>query len=204
MSREAPSAGKKTRVAIYGGAFDPIHNGHLATIAALLEGGEIDSVVVVPSGDRPDKSIAVDGATRLEMVRRAIRDAFGTDPRVEVSDLHVAGRVGYSTIDLIDHFLKSGVEPFVVIGHELLADLPRWREPERLKVIARFIIIRRPGVKDEQIPHGVRGHFLKVPYEAGVAISSTTLRQMLKEGRSCAGLVPQVVLNLCRERALYR
>ena len=41
-----------TRIGIYGGAFDPIHNGHLATVAQLLASGQVDQVVVVPSGDR--------------------------------------------------------------------------------------------------------------------------------------------------------
>jgi nicotinate-nucleotide adenylyltransferase len=195
---------KKTRVAIYGGAFDPIHNGHLATIAAVIESGEVDKVVVVPSGDRPDKSLSADGTTRLELTRIAVQDAFPRDARVEVSDLHVERRVGYATIDLIEHFLKEGAEPFIVIGHELIGDLPRWRDPERLRSLANFIIIRRPGVKHDAVPEGLKARYLNTPHNSGVDVSSTTLRQMLKEGRSCAGLMPERVSALCRSRGVYR
>lgn len=194
----------KTRVAIFGGAFDPIHNGHLATIAALLAGQQVDKVVVIPSGDRPDKAINVDGATRLELTRIAVAEAFPGDPRVEVSDLHVEKRVGYGTIDLVDFFLKEGVEPYVVIGQELVGDLPRWKDAARLCSIATFLIIKRLGVSEVMLPEGVKGAALVSPYDAKVLVSSTTLRQMLKEGASCAGLMPATIAALCQTRGLYR
>lgn len=192
------------KIAIYGGAFDPIHNGHLAVIAQLLASGQVDSVVVVPSGDRPDKTVRVSAAVRLSMVQLAVKEAFPGDSRVEVSDLHAAGRVGYGTIDLVDHFMRvPGVDPYVVIGHELLADLSQWRESARLCAIAQFLVIERPGGKPGPLPQGVRAVHLRVPYEAGVLVSSTLVRSLLSRGLSCAGLVPQSVVAFCRAQGLY-
>jgi len=193
-----------TRLAIYGGAFDPIHNGHLVTIAQLLASGQVDAVVVVPSGDRPDKQITVTATDRLWMTRLAVEEAFPGDPRVSVSDLHASGKVGYGTIDLVEHFLKQpGIAPYVVVGQELLVDLPLWKEEARLRSVAHFIVIPRPGTVVDELPKGISASWLRVPYEAGILISSTTIRDMLARGLACAGLLPASVIAFCRSRGLY-
>ena len=198
----APS--KRTRLALYGGAFDPIHNGHIATIAQLLASGQCDTVVVVPSGDRPDKKSSASAADRLIMTQRAIAEAFPSDSRVTVSDLHVAGKVGYGTVDLVDHFLKQAdTDVFVVLGQELLGDLPSWKESQRLCAIGRFLVIQRPGTPASAIPQGLKAALLKFPYEAGVSVSSTTIRDLLARGLSCAGLLPNSVIEFCRAQGLY-
>lgn len=201
----ASLSGKKTRLAIYGGAFDPLHNGHLVTIAHLLVSPEFDQVVIVPSGDRPDKSIIASAADRLLMVNQAISEAFPNDSRILVSDAHVKGMIGHATIDLIDYFNSSQeIEPFVVIGSELLKDLPLWKEFERLRNCAQFVVVDRPGVPAVEIPPTIRGFRLAQQYQAQVLVSSTTVRLLIAQGRSCAGLVPQSVVSFCRERGLYR
>ena len=201
MSAATPS---KIRVALYGGAFDPIHNGHLATIAALLASSQVDKVIVIPSGDRPDKKVNARAADRLEMARRAVAEAFSHDARVEVSDVHATGAVGYGTIDLVDHFSKDArYEVFVVIGHELLADLPSWKESARLCSQAQFLVVQRPGTPVSASLQNIRATPLNAPYQAGVLVSSTTLRSMLAGGSSCAGLLPPSVVAFCRQRGLY-
>lgn len=203
-SAPSPTAAK-TRTALYGGAFDPLHNGHLATIAALLNSGVIDEVFVIPSGDRPDKPTCTSAEVRLEMCSVAVREAFANDPRVVVSDLHSAQRVGYATIDLVRYFHSDpSREISVVVGHELLGELHTWKEADALKREARFVVVKRPGVPPPAAPEGWAIAILPVSYEAGVAVSSTALRSMLKEGRSCAGLMPSSIERFCRERGLYR
>lgn len=197
--------GNKKRLAIYGGAFDPIHNGHVVTIAQLLASGQVDSVVVVPSGDRPDKSISVSASDRLAMTRIAIEEAFPDDPRVSVSDLHATGAVGYGTIDLVDFFLKqTNTAPCVVIGQELLKDLPAWKEIDRLRRVTSFLIIRRPGAVALGLPQDMSASWITSPYEAGVLVSSTTLRAMLAQGLPCSGLLSPSVVGFCRSKGLYR
>ncbi len=195
---------KPIRLAIYGGAFDPIHNGHLATIAQLVASDQVDTVVVVPSGDRPDKKITVSAADRLRMTQLAIEEAFAGDPRISVSDIHATGQVGCGTIDLVEHFRKQPeVIPYVVLGQELLGDLPKWKEEARLRSLAHFIVIRRPGAVATELPREISASWLSFPYQAGVIISSTTLREMLAKGVSCAGLLPPAVLGFCRSHGLY-
>ena len=196
---ESSTANKRDRVALYGGAFDPIHNGHLATIAALLASGQVDRVIIIPSGDRPDKALNAAASERVAIIEIAVREYFDGDGRVTVSDMHVAKKVGYGTVDLIDYFKKDvTVEPLVVIGCELLKDLSQWKDVE-----ARFLVIPRPGVKDLEIPKDVTATSLVIPYEGAVNVSSTTLRSLLAKGLSCAGLMPQSVVAYCKAHGLY-
>ena len=196
---------KRQRVALYGGAFNPLHNGHIATIAGLLSSGLVDKVIVIPSGDRPDKSVNTSAADRLKMTERGIKEFFAGEGRVAVSDLHVAQRVGYGTIDLLDYFKKDEtVEPWIVIGAELLKDLPAWKESVRLKEEGRFLVIKRPGFESVEIPKDVHATVVTTPHPVGVNVSSTILRDMLSRGLSCAGLMPSSVIAFCLERGLYR
>lgn len=196
--------GQSVRLAIYGGAFDPIHNGHLATIAQLLASGQVDSVVVVPSGDRPDKKITVSAADRLKMTQLAIAEAFPGELRVSVSDIHATGKVGYGTIDLVEYFSQQqGTSPYVAIGQELLPDLSLWKEEARLRSMARFIVIPRPGTAMPDLPAGVSASWLNFPYHVGVLVSSSTIRDMLSNGFLCAGLLPPSVIAFCQAQGLY-
>lgn len=190
--------------ALYGGAFDPFHNGHLATIALLLNSSAVHEVAVIPSGDRPDKSSSASAIHRLAMARLAVEESFAGDPRVSVSDLHVTGKVGYGTVDLVDHYCKveSG-EVVVVVGQELLRDLPQWKEAARLRSTAKFLVIRRPGVISEAIPEGWDFSVLSPSYEDGVVVSSSSLRALLRKGSSCAGLMPSCVIRYCARHGLY-
>ncbi len=193
------------RVAVLGGAFDPFHNGHIAVIHHLLRSGLIDTVLVVPSGDRPDKPGVSSALDRLEMTRRGVKAEFAGDPRVEVSDLQVSGRVSYGTIDLVRHFgSMPSREPFFVIGQELLSDLPAWKDSAELQNKARFLVVRRPGAEvADDAARGWNVTYLEPFGAAGVDVSSTELRDRLRVGSACDQLMPKAVLAYCRERKLY-
>jgi nicotinate-nucleotide adenylyltransferase len=190
--------------ALYGGAFDPFHNGHLATIALLLNSGVVHEVTVIPSGDRPDKRSSAPGIHRLAMARLAIEESFAGDSRVSVSDLHVTGKVGYGTIDLVNHYARGGNGNLVVvIGQELLEDLPQWKESTLLQASAKFLVIRRPGVASVELPQGWDITVLSPSYEDGVVVSSSSLRDLLRNRSSCAGLMPPSVIRYCVQHGLY-
>lgn len=192
------------RVAVLGGAFDPFHNGHIAAIQHLLRSGKIDTVLVVPSGDRPDKPGVSPALDRLEMTRRGVGAVFAGDPRVDVSDIQVSGRVGYGTIDLVRYFeALPAKEPYFVIGQELLNDLAAWKESEELRKRARFLVIQRPGVDGARAAPGWSVDYLDPFGASGVEISSTELRERMRVGDPCEDLMPRAVLTYCRERKLY-
>lgn len=216
------AAGGRKRIALYGGAFDPIHNGHLATIALILNSGAADEVLVIPSGDRPDKPNTIAAQHRMELSRLAIAEAFGSDPAVMVSDLQASGSLGFASIELLDYFKNKqpDAELLLVVGAELLRDLAGWKEAERLKLEAHFLVVRRPSVKSSapepelqaelQVEWRTewqaewRSTILAAPSEAQVLVSSTTLRELIRSGARCAGLMPKSVYDYCIKHAVYR
>ena len=206
------AAGGRRRLALYGGAFDPIHNGHLATIALILNSGAADEVLVIPSGDRPDKPNTIAAQHRVELSRLAITEAFGSDSAITVSDLQASGSLGFASIELLDYFKNKqpDAELLLVVGAELLRDLAGWVEAERLKLEAHLLIVGRPSVKSSapelqaEWQTEWRSTVLSAPYEAQVLVSSTTLRELIRSGARCAGLMPKSVYDYCIKHAVYR
>lgn len=202
------AAGGRRRLALYGGAFDPIHNGHLATIALILNSGAADEVLVIPSGDRPDKPNTIAAQHRMELSRLAIAEAFGSDSAITVSDLQASGSLGFASIELLDYFKNKqpDAELLLVVGAELLRDLAGWVEAERLKLEAHLLIVGRPSVKSSapELQAEWRSTVLSAPYEAQVLVSSTTLRELIRSGARCAGLMPKSVYDYCIKHAVYR
>lgn len=201
---DTPISSCVEKVAVLGGAFDPFHYGHVAAIRHLLRSGKIDTVLVVPSGDRPDKPQVSSALDRLEMTRRGVRAEFAGDPRVEVSDIQVSGQVGYGTIDLVRYFETLSVkEPYFVIGQELLQDLPTWKDSAELQKKARFLVLQRPGAGDAEAARNWDVTYLEPFGACGIELSSTELRERLRAGIACDESMPKAVLMYCRERKLY-
>jgi nicotinate-nucleotide adenylyltransferase len=138
------------------------------------------------------------------MTRRGVKAEFAGDPRVEVSDMQVSGRVDYGTIDLVRYFeALSSKEPYFVIGQELLQDLPTWKDAAELQKKARFLVLLRPGAGNTEEAHGWNVTYLEPFGACGVELSSTELRERLRAGSACDESMPKAVLAYCRERKLY-
>lgn len=201
------SEGAKKLVALFGGAFDPFHMGHSAAIRHLLEEENVDSVVVIPSGDRPDKPSVSPAADRLMMTRIGVAASFPNDKRVEVSDLQVTGKVGYATIDMVLYYQQNPLlEPVIVIGRELLADLPGWVRAKELRERAQFLVLERPGSSAHTPQPLLAGwrYVVSKPFTGGgIRISSTELRKRLARGERCEEVLCQDVYDYCKTRQLY-
>lgn len=191
------------RVCVFGGAFDPFHNGHVAAIRLLLSDDKFSAVLVVPCGDRPDKPEITRASARYQMTKLGVEECFAGEQRVIVSDLQSSGKAGYATIDLVDYLVASGVSDLeFAIGSELVRDLPVWREAERLRSAVSFAVFHRPGTALPAFPDGWRIRSL-APFGAkeGVELSSTEIRALIKSGADCAGFVPRSVAEYAK--ALY-
>lgn len=196
----------KKRVAIFGGAFDPFHKGHSAVIRHLLDEDKLDRVIVVPSGDRPDKPDVSSAVQRLAMTCIGVEESFPYDTRVAVSDVQVQGTVGHATIDLVTHFGQdSSIDLLVVIGQELLPDLPSWVRAQELRTRAHFLVLQRPGsgASEPLLPVDWRCELSKPFAGGGVHISSTEIRQRLSRGERCGDVLSKGVYDYCVRQQLY-
>lgn len=193
------------RVGLFGGTFDPIHQGHLILAEFCREACSLDKVVFVVAGEPPHKGRPGTAARhRLEMVELAIagNDAF------EASDVEISRPGPHYTYETLELTVaaRPGDELFFIIGADSLADLPGWRRPERIFELATIVVVNRPGIDEQLIsqfqpPAGARP-IIQVPIP-GIGIASRTLRSRLAESKSIRYMVPRAVEMYLRQHRLY-
>lgn len=132
------------KLGIYGGAFNPIHYGHLRTAEEVFELLSLDKVLFMPSGRTPfDKPELERAEYRYEMVRRAVKG----NRHFEVSDLEVRKRGRSYTVDTIKALKRKyrTTELYFVLGIDAFLDLPGWKQPDILIQYTSLVVISRPG-----------------------------------------------------------
>ena len=194
---------------IFGGSFDPIHNGHLFVAEAVRETCDLDRVLFVPTRQgRHRASHAGDPDARAEMVRLAI--AANTAFAFDESDL-ADDATGY-TADLLPRLhARYPDEPFTfIVGGDSLVH-SRWERLDAiLDLLAAFVVAPRGDVTETQLDGALAAldparrakvRMLDIPL---VEESATLIRGRLAEGRSVRYLVPEPVFRYISERGLYR
>lgn len=194
------------KIAIFGGAFDPPHNGHLAVVSKLLNSGLFGKILVVPSGERPDKPNRTPAAERVQMTKLALNDAFPDLSAVELLSDQAFGKIGYGTIDLVRELAIRfpSDELSIIIGDELVKDLPAWKESELLSTLANFVVLTRPGTCASEVSGNFKIEHLNLQPEVGMLLSSSYLRENIKSGSVVAGFIPSIVLGYISLRKLYK
>ncbi len=193
------------RIGVMGGTFDPIHLGHLAAAQEALDQFGLDEVVFVPAAISPFKQ----GEEILDPETRYLMAVIATasHPQLKVSRFEV-DRPGPSyTVDTMRALKKTyGArgELYFIGGSDTLLDLSGWKDPEGLLELCVFIAIERPGhtVKaGRKFASHPRVTRMAMP---GLDISSTDIRQRVKERRSIRYLVPREVAGFIEKNGLYR
>lgn len=134
------------RLGLYGGAFNPIHRGHLLVAETARNRLGIETVLFIPTGDPPHKpsSDFIPAAHRLEMVRLAIAPY----PYFQVSDIETRRPAKSYTIDTVRELraIHPADTRFIfIIGLDAFKQIPSWREPECLLDLCEFAVVSRPG-----------------------------------------------------------
>jgi nicotinate-nucleotide adenylyltransferase len=134
------------RLGLFGGTFNPIHNGHLFIARHVRDALNFDRVLFIPAGAPPhktDKDLAPAG-DRLAMVGLAVDD----DRRLAVSDVEIGrARTSYTidTIHLLSEQYGTNTELFFLIGVDAFVEFPTWKSPEELLGLCHFVVVSRPG-----------------------------------------------------------
>jgi nicotinate-nucleotide adenylyltransferase len=181
----------QTRVALYGGSFNPPHCAHQMVALYVLETAPVDELWLVPAGLHAHGKPLAPFADRMAMCERA---AAALGPRVKVSDIEQA--IGgesrtLRTVRRLQQMFPSHLFS-LVIGADLLAEVPIWMGAAELQATVPFIVVGRGGVA---APAGG----LTMPQ-----VSSTSVREALAANRAVEGLVPHAVLQYIYDRGLYQ
>jgi nicotinate-nucleotide adenylyltransferase len=195
--------------AIFGGTFDPIHVGHLYIASRALYDLDIDEVVFMPSGNPPHKknSNITDAYLRYEMVKTASK----YEPRFIVSNFEVDKKKPCYTYETIEamRLKEPDTKWYFLSGADCLMELNTWKNVDRILKICNLIVFNRPGyIKDEIIAqknkiedrYNTEILFLDIPL---LDISSTGIRNAIKEGKNMSCLLSEGVWNTIRELNLY-
>ena len=198
------------RIGLLGGTFDPIHFGHLILAETARDTLRLDRVYFVPAADPPHKQgrIIASAEHRLTMLQMAIADneAF----KISLIDINREGP-DY-TAEMLEIARKKLLEPgddlWFLMGLDSVIDFPNWREPERIRQLARLAAATRPGYDIDWTPlekalPGISHEVTLLPMP-GVDIASNNIRRRILHGSSIRYLVPESVREYILHTGLYR
>lgn len=219
------------RLGIFGGSFNPIHNGHLTIASQVRERLQLDRILFIPTGEPPHKRgwPLAPARDRYEMVRLAIA---GT-PSFDISDIEVQRRGRSYSIDTIRELLRQhgpATKLYFLIGLDAFLDFPTWKEPDALLKACRFVVISRPGQSFQSLarlsmlptldPHALAqldtGEMTRLdiafPSCPGIiclalppsAISASDIRQRLQRKAALANVLPPPIESYILQHHLYQ
>ncbi len=190
---------------MFGGTFDPIHEGHLAAARAAMECAHLERVVFVPSAQPPHRGAAAAPAEdRLAMSKLAVQG----EPRFEVSDVEVR-RGGQSfTADTLGelHRERPSDELFLILGWDAARLFNTWHQPDEVSRLASVVIVDRPGLKQNKAELAGLGldpaRVILCHYQTP-DVSGSELRRALVAGQAVTGHLPAAVERYIAEHHVY-
>jgi nicotinate-nucleotide adenylyltransferase len=196
------------RLGILGGTFNPPHLGHLVCAQEAHFQLELEQVLLVPARIPPHKELPDDPGARhrLELCRLAIHG----DERFTVCELELRREGPSYTVDTLQelHATVQDSELYLIVGGDIAAGLPEWREPQRVLSLAALAVADRQGTPRAAVESAlarVAGRsevrFFAMPQ---IAVSSTMVRGRARTGRPIRYLVPDNVASHIERHRLYR
>ena len=182
------------RIGLFGGAFNPVHNGHMAVAKTAIKEAKLDKLIFIPTGNAPHKKeTEISREDRYNMLKEAISN----EEKMNISDYEIKRtEVNYSA-NTVEYFrsLYPSDELFFIIGDDSYRDLDTWYEPHRILKVCTLLVFPRMGA--EVLPPAI-----SLPMEI-VDISSSDVREKIKMAKDCRNLLPKKVFDYIIKRNLY-
>ncbi len=195
------------KILMFGGTFNPVHNGHVRLCRTLTERIGADLTVIIPTYSPVHKNTG-DELESSEDRMAMCRLAFDKETEL-VSDIEIAkGRPCYSyeTLEALKELYPNG-ELYMACGSDMFLSLHTWRNPKRIYELATVCAMSRGDdfslLCDYAESHrndGLHAVIVDVP---PIELSSTELRRRLAKGESIEDSVPKKVAEYIRERGMY-
>ncbi len=212
------------KIGIFGGSFNPPHNGHLNSITTVQRKMGFDKIHIIPNSQNPLKipTELPDAKHRLEMCKKAF-ESYGSKFFVDDIELNRGGK-SY-TIDTIMELRKSyeSKDLYLIIGADNFEQLPEWKNYKKIISEVNIVVTTRPGYEmpdsEESFPLYLKGliaesDFGTVELTTGrsieflslddMDISSSELRKKLRIGRPAEKFLPLLVESYIKENSLYK
>lgn len=195
-----------SRIGIFGGTFSPPHNGHIRAAQSFISEVGLDRLLIMPANIPPHKEAPSAGADiRFEMCKIA----FSSLDKVEISDIELKREGKSYTADTLSELSRDGDELFFLCGTDMFLSLENWYRPDVICSLATIVLSSRDGKNKREINRAARS--LKKNLCAKVIIlkseplemSSTQIRDMIREGSDVSGMIPEALSDYIREKGLY-
>lgn len=197
------------KIALFGGTFDPVHNGHLAVARAAADRFGLDRVLFIPSGRPPHKDREPQAA--YEHRYRMTELACQADPRFQASRLEdprlLGGSKTYSidTIERVRGELSPSDKLYFLIGQDAFDELSIWHRLADVIDNIEFLVASRPHGPSPIPRQGLAAQARFQPLEdVDVPVSATDVRRRCAQGMELQGSVPDAVAGYIRRHRLYQ
>ena len=187
------------KIALLGGTFNPIHNGHLLLAEKVKKKFRYDKIIFIPSFLPAHKEVSdsITADERLQMLKIALNEYSWAD----YSDCEILRKGISYTIDTLiyihDHY-KLTDNPGLIIGDDLAVNFQTWRQPEKISSMADLIIAHR--LYDYDVPIKLNHRYIDNEI---FTLSSSQIREMIKKGEDVRDNIPVKVFNYINHKGLY-
>lgn len=190
------------KIGIFGGSFDPVHNGHIEIGLLAIEQLDLDKLLYVPVYDQWMKKLGpyAKPKDRIEMLEVATKKYSN----LLVSDLDIRRKKRTYTIDTLKEVISSDLsisEIFLIMGEDSLITFGSWHKSEEIKRICKIAMYRRNKEKD-LIRKKYSKNILQIKGPS-IDISSTIIRRNISIGQKVDELVNPKVIKIIEEKGLY-
>jgi nicotinate-nucleotide adenylyltransferase len=199
------------KIGILGGTFDPVHLGHLTAAEAVGEAYALERVLFIPAGEPPHKLNQAMTPARHRYCMTGL--ATLGNPRFDVSPVEIQRKGVSYTIDTLDYFkrqLGPDSEIYFITGADVISEIFTWRSVDALFESCFFVIVTRPGFDFKRLWNQFAGLLTQsqlariLPLEIpAVEISSTDIRERIRQGRTVKYLLPESVEAYIHKNKLY-
>ncbi len=193
------------RLGLFGGTFDPPHNGHVAVAKDVADALNLNRLLWIPAGEPPHKAQqdVTPASLRLEMALAATAE----DARFEVSDVETACEGPSYTVDTLGEVRRKFPHAtlYFIVGADEYDALATWRAPEQVLELTRLAVMDRRGARAaDNMPDVAGADAAEFVAVERIDISSTRVRAHIGAGLDAADLVPPGVATIIERAGLYR
>jgi nicotinate-nucleotide adenylyltransferase len=188
------------KIGIFGGSFDPVHNGHLITAVAVKEIRGLDKIIFIPSFIAPHKigRESTSPMHRIEMLKWAINGI----PFFGYSDYEINKQGISYTIDTIKYLKNDHDDIELIIGYDNLLDFKSWKDPDELLNLVKLVVLKRK-IESETIQKDKYYNAAEIINTPTVDISGTDIRERVRKKLPINFLVPEAVMEYIYRFNLY-
>lgn len=194
------------KLCLFQGTFNPIHNAHIQVAEFALKHLDCEKIVFIPACKPPHKHCNDDLCLhRLNMVKLAIQN----NPDFKVSDIeYEMNGKSYTYLTICELYKRFNIDGKIkfLIGTDAFEKIESWYETDKLKELIDFVVfIRENNLDKSEFEHirkkGYNFEFMPLEF---LDISSTDIRDKIKNGKEIKGLVPEKVEEYIKDNELYK